>query len=114
MPLIFQYLQRQLIPRSSILHGVPSLRGSVRCISRAAKTESSATVLADENEKSKDLKTSASAAKKQIKTMAEADEELRQKLEDIAGDGGQAGMELEDGKPVAMKRGVRDNMFRYI
>lgn len=48
------------------------------------------------------------------KTQAELDEELRQKLEGIAGDGGEAGMELENGVPVSMKRGVKSNMFRYI
>ena len=46
--------------------------------------------------------------------MAEQDEELRLKLEGISGEGGAAGLELENGKPVAMKRGVRDNMFRLI
>ena len=50
----------------------------------------------------------------QKKTMAELDEELRQKMSGIAGDGGASGVEYEDGKPVAMKRGVRNNMFRYI
>lgn len=48
------------------------------------------------------------------KTMAQLDEELRLKLEGMSGEGGAAGIELEDGKPVAMKRGVRDNMFRLI
>lgn len=51
---------------------------------------------------------------RQKKTMAELDEELRQKLEGMSGDGGASGVELEDGKPVAMKRGVRENMFRLI
>ena len=51
---------------------------------------------------------------KKKKTQAELDEELRQKLEGIAGDGGEAGMELENGQPVSMKRGVKNNMFRYI
>lgn len=46
--------------------------------------------------------------------MAQLDEELRLKLDGLSGDGGDAGIELEDGKPVAMKRGVRDNMFRLI
>lgn len=46
--------------------------------------------------------------------MAELDEELRQKLEGVSGEGGAAGLELEDGQPVSMKRGVRNNMFRYI
>ncbi|KAL2044497.1 hypothetical protein N7G274_003202 [Stereocaulon virgatum] len=54
------------------------------------------------------------AAKTERKTQAELDEELRQKLEGIAGDGGEAGMELENGQPVSMKRGVKSNMFRYI
>ena len=48
------------------------------------------------------------------KTMAQLDEELRMKLEGRSGDGGMAGLELEGGKPVAMKRGVRENMFRLI
>jgi hypothetical protein len=36
------------------------------------------------------------------------------KMAGLAGDGGEAGLELEDGKAVSMKRGVRENMFRYI
>ena len=51
---------------------------------------------------------------KQKKTIAQLDEEMRQAMEGTAGDGGEAGLELEDGKPVSMKRGVKDNMFRYI
>lgn len=46
--------------------------------------------------------------------MAELDEDLRRKLEARSGDGGEAGLELEGGKPVAMKRGVKENMFRLI
>ncbi|KAI1295293.1 hypothetical protein F5Y03DRAFT_399271 [Xylaria venustula] len=52
--------------------------------------------------------------KKKKKTMAELDEELKLKMSGIAGDGGEAGIEYEDGQPVAMKRGVKNNMFRYI
>ena len=52
--------------------------------------------------------------KEKKKTMAEQDEELRLKLEGISGEGGELGLELEDGQPVAMKRGVRENMFRLI
>ncbi|KAF2664338.1 hypothetical protein BT63DRAFT_106499 [Microthyrium microscopicum] len=48
------------------------------------------------------------------KTVAELDEELRLKLEERSGDGGMAGIELEDGKPNAMKRSVRENMYRVI
>lgn len=55
-----------------------------------------------------------SASQKKKKTWAQMDEELRAAMEGRAGDGGLAGAELEGGKAVAMKRGVRDNMFRYI
>jgi hypothetical protein len=48
------------------------------------------------------------------KTLAELDEEVRQKMAALAGEGDAAGVEYEDGKPVAMKRGVRENMFRVI
>lgn len=48
------------------------------------------------------------------KTQEELDEDLRQKLESISGGGGEAGLELENGQPVAMKRGVKQNMFRLI
>ena len=68
------------------------------------------------------------------KTQAELDEEMRIKLANLSGDGGEAGIEYEDGKPVAMRRGsvfdinvgrlwaaalthsprVKQNMFRYI
>ncbi|KAI1112425.1 hypothetical protein F5Y14DRAFT_272523 [Nemania sp. NC0429] len=48
------------------------------------------------------------------KTTAQRDEELRQKMSGIAGDGGESGVEYEDGQPVAMRRSVRNNMFRYI
>ncbi|KAF1915241.1 hypothetical protein BDU57DRAFT_539620 [Ampelomyces quisqualis] len=48
------------------------------------------------------------------KTQAELDLELQQKLQGLSGDGGDAGIEYEDGKPVSMKRSVKNNMFRYI
>ncbi|KAK3395082.1 hypothetical protein B0H63DRAFT_462639 [Podospora didyma] len=54
------------------------------------------------------------AAKPKRKTQTELDEELRLKMEGLSGDGGASGIEYEDGKAVAMKRGVRENMFRYI
>lgn len=53
-------------------------------------------------------------AKTPKKTLAQLDEELKAAMEGRAGDGGLAGAELEGGKAVSMKRGVRDNMFRYI
>jgi hypothetical protein len=42
------------------------------------------------------------------------DRELMEKMSGLAGDGGAAAVEYEDGQPVAMKRSVRNNMFRYI
>jgi len=51
---------------------------------------------------------------KKAKTIAEQDEELRQKMGGLSGDGGESGVEYEDGQPVAMKRSVAKNMFRYI
>jgi hypothetical protein len=60
-----------------------------------------------------DAATAASSQPKR-KTQKEIDEELRLKMERLSGDGGASGVEYEDGKPVAMKRSVKDNMFRYI
>ncbi|PGH10849.1 hypothetical protein AJ79_05209 [Helicocarpus griseus UAMH5409] len=54
------------------------------------------------------------SAKSTAKTMAQMDQELRERLEERSGEGGVSALELEDGKPVAMKRPVRNNMFRYI
>jgi hypothetical protein len=48
------------------------------------------------------------------KTQADLDRELQEKMSGLAGDGGASGVEYEDGQPVAMKRSVRNNMFRYI
>jgi hypothetical protein len=42
------------------------------------------------------------------------DAELMQKMAGLSGDGGDAGVEYEDGVPVSMKRSVKNNMFRYI
>ncbi|KAH3952751.1 hypothetical protein HBI56_143040 [Parastagonospora nodorum] len=53
-------------------------------------------------------------SKPKKKTQAELDQELQLKLQGLAGDGGDAGVEYEDGKPVSMKRSVKNNMFRYI
>ncbi|KAH6613729.1 hypothetical protein B0J18DRAFT_63158 [Chaetomium sp. MPI-SDFR-AT-0129] len=55
-----------------------------------------------------------SAQNTKKKTLQEMDEELRLKMEGLAGDGGASGVEYENGKPVAMKRSVKENLFRYI
>lgn len=54
------------------------------------------------------------AQPKKKKSILQQDEELRAKMSGLAGDGGDAGVEYEDGQPVSMKRSVRNNMFRYI
>lgn len=56
----------------------------------------------------------AESSKSKHKTVAEADAELMAKLAGHADEGGAAGVEYEDGKPVAQKRSVRKNMFRLI
>ncbi|EPQ52618.1 hypothetical protein GLOTRDRAFT_112028 [Gloeophyllum trabeum ATCC 11539] len=67
--------------------------------------QSTSTLPADQEEDS---------PRSKVKSLAERDEALKSALEDMSGEGGAAGLELEDGQPVAMKRGVRSNMFRYI
>ncbi|TKX19754.1 hypothetical protein C1H76_7952 [Elsinoe australis] len=49
---------------------------------------------------------------KHHKTQSELDAELQEKLKGAFGDA--SGIEYEDGQPVAMKRSVKNNMFRYI
>ena len=51
---------------------------------------------------------------KNKKTVADLDEELRRRMAGLSGGGGEAGVEYEDGSPVAMKRSVKNNMFRLI
>ncbi|KAJ9648111.1 hypothetical protein H2199_001888 [Coniosporium tulheliwenetii] len=65
-------------------------------------------------DRSKDAKAPQSEPPKKKKTQAELDEELRLKMQGLAGDGGEFGVEYEDGQPVAMERSVKNNMFRYI
>jgi hypothetical protein len=61
-----------------------------------------------------ELKTVKKEVEQVKKTTAQLDEELRLKLEDISGEGGNAGIEYEDGKAEGLKRGVKENMFRII
>ncbi|KAK6506299.1 hypothetical protein TWF506_011216 [Arthrobotrys conoides] len=46
-------------------------------------------------------------------SVAEADEALRLSMRDIDG-GGECSIEMEGGKFVGLRRGVKDNMFRLI
>lgn len=41
-------------------------------------------------------------------------DDYNKKMSGHTGEGGSAGVEYEGGKPVAMKRGVKNNMFRLI
>ncbi|KAK8240384.1 hypothetical protein HDK77DRAFT_190797 [Phyllosticta capitalensis] len=59
-------------------------------------------------------KDEAQPKQKKERTQAEIDEELKMKMAGISGDGGEAGVEYENGQPTSMKRSVRENMFRYI
>lgn len=61
---------------------------------------------------SKEASTAKMAPRK--KTTAELDQELREKLEGMSGDGGGAGVEYENGRAEGLKRGVKSNMFRVI
>ncbi|KAH7230491.1 uncharacterized protein BKA55DRAFT_545193 [Fusarium redolens] len=64
------------------------------------------------DESSKEASTTKMAPRK--KTSAELDQELREKLEGMSGDGGGAGVEYENGRAEGLKRGVKSNMFRVI
>lgn len=71
------------------------------------KTIDTTSATADDNAKKADQP----AAKQARKTQAQLDQELQQKLAAMAGDGGDAGVEYEDGKPVAMKRGYLATLY---
>ena len=96
---------------------------SIRCLATSkspngAGSTSKGQSSSSENTKQADEKISSidksSTREKQHKTMVEKDQDLMQKMAGLSGDGGASGVEYEDGEPVAMKRSVRNNMFRYI
>ncbi|KAF4466996.1 hypothetical protein FALBO_6145 [Fusarium albosuccineum] len=72
----------------------------------------------ESRDKSKSNKTADSSTESYVtarkKTSAELDQELRERLEALSGDGGGAGVEYENGKATGLKRGVKSNMFRVI
>jgi len=93
----------------------PRLEVVTRPLSRFVSTVSTANAKRSTDTNDNTAKDGEQAKTKEAKkTIAQLDEELRMKLEGRSGDGGAAGLELENGKPVAMKRGVRENMFRLI
>ncbi|RAL14973.1 uncharacterized protein BO97DRAFT_403992 [Aspergillus homomorphus CBS 101889] len=77
----------------------------------ADNTKDKSTSKTQTNENTSAQKTSTPS---KTKSVSQADQELRERLEQMSGDGGASGIEYEDGKPTAMKRSVRNNMFRYI
>ncbi|KAL6719180.1 hypothetical protein ACLMJK_003417 [Lecanora helva] len=110
--------------KAVVHHRIPALTSSiskapVRCTYAKYVSNQSATLdqhsSTNKDDRESEIKTkSDQESDKTKKSQAQLDEELRQKLESISGDGGEAGLELEGGQPVSMKRGVKNNMFRYI
>ena len=97
------------------LSPVPSVRfASSQSEASHGKPSESTDNAKDSSNVNADQDASEKKEKKSQQTQAQQDADLRQKLEDISGGGGTAGLELEDGQPTAMKRGVRENMFRLI
>ncbi|RYO99420.1 hypothetical protein DL764_006815 [Monosporascus ibericus] len=92
---------------------IPRSRG-IAGMTAQPETESQSKANGPKQEDAPTTKGGTAVEQKHKKTMAELDQELQQKMSGIAGDGGAAGVEYEDGKPVAMKRSVKNNMFRYI
>lgn len=97
-----------------------SIRFAIPRLSRSIATSSSEPP-EEPSQDDKTLEKSAQAVQsmptsthKPAKSIAEQDAEMMRKLAGISGEGGEAGIEYEDGKPVAMKRGVKNNMFRLI
>ncbi len=82
-----------------------------RSASSAAQSESGNPLPDKATEKEKGT---VAKLKKTHKSMAEMDEEMKHAMESMSGEGGEFGLEFEGGKPVSMKRSVKENMFRYI
>ena len=88
--------------------------GSAKTHLQKCMASSAAQTPGKEDTKSKSTDQKVEGKEEKKKTLAQQDDEMRQAMEGLSGDGGEAGAELEDGKPVAMKRSVKENMFRYI
>jgi hypothetical protein len=57
-------------------------------------------------------KSTKSLTEKQKQALEHMDDELKAKMAGIAGDGGESGVEYEDGKPVSMKRSVKVSVVK--
>ncbi|KAL4990903.1 hypothetical protein BDW68DRAFT_153599 [Aspergillus falconensis] len=113
-----QRLARTSVRAEGLLKSWSTSAGPISLTSRLhseSRTDNLASQGGESKEASKPHSTSEHQKPQQAaKTVAQADEELRQRLEEMSGEGGAAGLEYEDGKPQTMKRSVRNNMFRYI
>ncbi|KAM0717613.1 hypothetical protein Q7P37_007465 [Cladosporium fusiforme] len=101
---------RTITHRNTILRPLTTITATTTRLSSSA---SNSDPKAESSSPTSDAGTSTEVPKRK-KTMAELDDELKQKMSGLAGDGGEAGVEIEDGQPVSMKRSVKNNMFRYI
>jgi hypothetical protein len=80
-----------------------SLHGASRRLSRSVSTDAKANGKRETDASGNAMEDGEAAKTKEPKKMiAQLDEELRMKLEGRSGDGGAAGLELENGQPVAM------------
>lgn len=88
---------------------------SPRALSNTAKSEpQSQPSTQSKQQESTTTKDTTNMATHKRKTQAQLDQELREKLEGLSGEGGGAGVEYEGGKAEGLKRGVKSNMFRVI
>ncbi|KAH7185009.1 uncharacterized protein B0J16DRAFT_123911 [Fusarium flagelliforme] len=90
---------------------------SPRALSNTTKPEpqsQATTQTQSKQQESTTTKDTTKMAPHKKKTMAQLDQELREKLEGLSGEGGGAGVEYEGGKAEGLKRGVKSNMFRVI
>lgn len=85
-----------------------TLQTTARAAGAASKPQPSTQSTQSKQESAKD------SSKPKKKTSAELDQELREKLEGMSGEGGGAGVEYENGRAEGLKRGVKSNMFRVI
>ncbi|CAI7612777.1 unnamed protein product [Penicillium palitans] len=96
------------------------LRANIHCLGGLLDSQSPRNLEPEQEESNQVSKNSSNQDNKRhtppfkAKTVSQADAELRERLEQMSGAGGACGIEYEDGKPNAMKRGVRNNMFRLI
>jgi hypothetical protein len=91
-----------LLKYSKLRGRQPGFSGAARRLSRPVFTDSTTAKGPSDASDNIVKETEAARAKESKKTMAQIDEELRMKLEGRSGDGGAAGLELENGQPVAM------------